>query len=103
MGCDLYSVRDHMGRKRFWPAGEHPATAKLRAELERAKDLNDRMLPGLFGKPTEVERAIDYMEEQLAVFDAGDRRAKRDYIARVTPQHVAVGALRASGRTQPSP
>jgi len=85
MGGHLYSVRDHMGHKRFYPPGEHPATARLRTELERAKDLNDRMLPGIFGKPTDVERAIDYMEERLAIFDAGDRRAKRDYLARQRP------------------
>jgi hypothetical protein len=78
----LDEARTPYGTRRFYPPGQHPATARLRAELAHLKKLQDTTLLGLLGEPSELEKAIDWMERQLAVFEAGEDRAKRDYIKR---------------------
>jgi hypothetical protein len=68
------------GPPRFYPPGKHPATARLREHLARLREFDARCLPGLFGKPSPTEQAIEYCEERLAIFDVGEARALQAFV-----------------------
>ena len=71
------------GPKRFYPPGKHPATRQLREHLDRVRELDTRCLPGMFGKPSPAKEAIDYLERQLAIFDAGEARSLQAFVEQV--------------------
>ena len=60
------------GSKRFYPRGKHPATQRHREMLARLEELDD-------GSKT-IAAAIDYHRGQIALFEFGEDRAKRDYL-----------------------
>jgi hypothetical protein len=67
----LAEARDPLGRRRFYPPGEHPATARWRKQLAwyREQGLDDS------------HPMIAYILRTLAVFELGEERAKREYLA----------------------
>lgn len=67
----LAAARNLDGRPRFHPPGQHPATARYRAE--RAK---------LLALPATKERntALNYIEATLAVFEEGESLAKATHL-----------------------
>lgn len=71
------------GPLRFYPPGKHPATRQLREQLARVREVDTRCPPGMFGKPSPAEEAIDYFEHQLALFEAGEARSLQAFVEQV--------------------
>lgn len=57
--------------RRYWPPGQHPATARLRMELKKAQELERRT--GVTGGLTEY---IDYIQDQIATFEERESELK---------------------------
>ena len=73
LGQLLAEARDPAGLPRFYPRGQHPATAQWREQLTQLEALPDS---------PERDTALDYTREILAKFEIGEDRAKRDYLDR---------------------
>lgn len=69
----LAAIRKHSGsnERRYWPPGQHPATARLRANLKKAYELERKA--GFTGGLTEY---IDYLKEQIAAFEEVESELK---------------------------
>ena len=76
LGQLLAEARDPAGLPRFYPRGQHPATAQWREQLAQLE---------AFPASPERDKALDYIRETLAKFEIGEDRAKRDYIDRYSP------------------
>lgn len=60
------------GSRRFYPPGKHPATRQLREALAKAEEIDDGS--------DEIAAYIDHCRRELAKFEVGEDRAKRDYL-----------------------
>jgi hypothetical protein len=67
----LSEARNLDGSQRFFPADEHPATYRLRRHREALDALPET---------PEREAALAHIDRQLAAFERGEDRAKRDYL-----------------------
>ena len=69
----LLDARDLYGAPRFYTAGQHPATYRIRAQIDKLETL-----------PPSPERdeALSYHREQLACFEEGESIAKADFLRR---------------------
>lgn len=61
------------GSRRFYPPYKHPATRQLREHLARLEEIDD-------GTSEDVAAAIEHDRSELAKFEHGEDRAKRDYL-----------------------
>lgn len=62
---------------RFYPPGQNPATAKLRAELKLALGLRRDLRSSQPTVSTKaVEEYIEYLQNKLAEFEEGESEAK---------------------------
>lgn len=66
---------------RYYPPGQHPATAHMRAELDAAEMLLAEtrlreIMTGAEFDTTGVEGMIGYLKEELDKFEAGEYAAK---------------------------
>lgn len=68
----LASARNPDGSQRFYPQGQHPATKRLREALEWAESIEN-------GTGT-TDAYVEHLRRQLAEFEYGEDRAKRDYL-----------------------
>jgi hypothetical protein len=59
------------GTRRFYPPYEHPATAQLGEYITRLETLPES---------DEREQALEHARQQMARFEYGEDRAKRDYL-----------------------
>lgn len=77
----LAEAKNPDGSRRFYAPGEHPATARLLAGLARVEHLQSlAMEPEMEAQAAEL---IGYYRRQLARFEWGEDRAKREYLSRM--------------------
>lgn len=74
---DLLAARNPDGSQRFYPPGEHPATAQLRETRRRAQSFADRLATPYLN---DAERVVNYCDVKLAQFEWGEEQAKRRWI-----------------------
>lgn len=67
------------GRPRFYPPGKHPAYARSQAMLEKLREFERRTV---FPTP-DLEAAIDYCEQQIAMVEVGQRRDLQAFVEAV--------------------
>lgn len=65
--ADFADALELDGRPRFYPSGQHPATARQRAHLTILKSLPET---------PETKESIAHVERLLATFELGEDRAK---------------------------
>lgn len=68
---------------RYYPPGQHPATAQMRAQLKKAEEFKaeidrQRALTGAVVDTKQLVEFINYLREQLVNFEQGesDRKAR---------------------------
>jgi hypothetical protein len=59
----------------FHPPGQHPATARMRAHLAKARELQAKL------DTPEVREFITYLEDELAAFEQREGDVKAHYFA----------------------
>ncbi len=71
----LSEATDPLGRPRFYEPFEHPATARLRAEIAKleAWELS-------YGETKETREALDWLRRKLLSFEEGEWVAKAHYV-----------------------
>jgi uncharacterized protein YlxW (UPF0749 family) len=63
-------------RPRFYPPGQHPASAKWRAELKRALALEATLRSMQEDPNKSLNEYIEYLQNQLAQFEESESEAK---------------------------
>lgn len=94
----VFDLKDLNGRQRYYPPGQHPAMARMRAHLTMARDLQEkrnraraehlvvlhafRSERDLQGE--ELAEFITYLEGQLAAFEEveSERKQRDDWVLR---------------------
>ena len=93
---DLYAVKDLDGNRRFYPYGEHPATARQRAHLAKLERIRERM-----PDTPELLQAVAHVRSLLDVFENGEQRAKEAYCAMWVGRKMADELSRAAKAAGP--
>lgn len=71
----LQAVRTPDGRRRFYPPGEHPVTARLRRDIAALEALPES---------TQRDEALEWARYQNTIFEEGESIAKHEYMSRAT-------------------
>lgn len=71
----LEVLKDAQGRPRFYPPGQHPGTARLRAYLVKLEELHKDIVDA-GATSTDAEEAINYVKDQIAIFEQGESEDK---------------------------
>ena len=84
---NLYDAKNIDGSPRFYPVGQHPATARWRAQLAKAEATKaeaERMsVESGVAIPTDaIEGFIAYIKDQIATFEARESEVKADWLRR---------------------
>jgi hypothetical protein len=79
----LSRAKDIHGERRFYEPGEHPATFRHRTILKQLEQIEQTMSPD---RSTAASAAAEYHREKIAEFEAGEHRAKSEYLHRLAPE-----------------
>jgi hypothetical protein len=69
----LAAATNQDGSRRFYPPNEHPATAQLRAQIEKLEAIPES---------EERNQALNYCRAELAKFERVEGNAERKYLRR---------------------
>lgn len=81
----LAEARNPDGSPRFYPFGRHPAADRWREQLHRLNEFASRYP---IRPPAHVQEMIDHAEQQIAMVEEGEARAKQSYL-RAHAQRIA--------------
>jgi hypothetical protein len=85
----LVEARNVDGTHRFYPPGHHPATAKLREFLRRAKEIQTPIRRSMAA--LDVDLLIVEVELKIAQFEVQEQKAMRQYLEAIMSREMEDG------------